>query len=100
MANVDGTWETVAKTPMGEQKAKMTLTSDGDTFSGKSEGAMASMDIENGKIDGDTITWTMELTVPMKMTLEGKATISGDEMTGEIKAGMMGSSPMTGTRVA
>ena len=99
MANIDGTWETVTKTPMGDQVAKLTLTSSGDTFTGTSESPMGSADIENGQINGDEITWTMELTVPMKMTLEAKVTVDGDNLAGEVKAGMFGTSPMTGKRI-
>ena len=36
--------------------------------------------------------------VPMPMMLECDATIDGDTLTGGVKAGMFGTSPMTGTR--
>lgn len=100
MANVDGVWEVVTQTPMGEQRARMTIVSDGDTFTGSSESTLATFVLENGRISGDEITWTMQLTAPMKLTLEGRATIEGDTITGKIKAGFLGSSTMTGQRVA
>jgi len=99
MAKVDGVWEVVTQTPMGEQRARMTIVSEGDTFTGSSESEFASFVLENGRIVGDEITWTMQLTVPMKLTLEGRATIEGDTITGKIKAGFLGSSTMTGHRV-
>ena len=71
----------------------------GDTFTGKNAGAMGSMDLENGKVDGNKLTWTMNMTVPMPMKLEGEATVDGDTITGSIKAGAFGSFPMTGTKV-
>lgn len=97
---LDGTWDVVTKTPMGDQKALMTIVTDGGTFSGKLENSMAILTLENGRVEGTTLTWTMELTAPMKMTLNGTATISGDTLTGKVKAGIFGSSAMTGTRVA
>ncbi len=100
MATIDGVWDTVTKTPMGDQTAKMTITSSGDSFSGTSEGSMGTIEVDNGKIDGDTITWSMEITTPMKMTVDGKATIDGDTLTGEVKAGMFGSSEITGQRIS
>lgn len=100
MTNIDGTWDTLTKTPMGDQKALMTIHSSGDTFTGTSEGSLGEIQIEDGKIDGNTITWTMEISVPMKMTVEGKATIDGDTLQGEITAGMFGSSEITATRVS
>ena len=58
------------------------IKNNGDgTFTGQNAGAMGSMDIENGKIDGNSLTWTMNMTVPMPMTLEGSATIEGDQLT-------------------
>ena len=94
-----GTYECITKTPMGDQKSNFTLVDNGDgTFSGINAGAMGSMDVEDGKIDGNTLTWKMKMTVPMPMTLEGTATIEGDTLTGSVNAGAFGSMPMSGTR--
>jgi len=96
--SVAGTYECVTKTPMGDQKSEVTINVDGDTFTGSNVGAMGSMELENGKVDGNTLTWTMKMTVPMPMTLEGTATVDGDTLTGSVKAGAFGSFPMNGTR--
>lgn len=96
--SVAGTYECVTKTPMGDQKSDVTITVDGDTFTGTNVGAMGSMDMENGKVDGNTLTWTMKMTVPMPMTLEGEATVDGDTITGTVKAGAFGAFPLNGTR--
>ena len=98
--SVAGTYECVTKTPMGDQKSEVTINVDGDTFTGSNVGAMGSMDLENGKVDGNTLTWTMKMTVPMPMTLEGTATVEGDVLTGSVKAGAFGTFPMNGTRKA
>lgn len=98
--SVAGTYECVTKTPMGDQKSEVTINVDGDTFTGSNVGAMGSMELENGKVDGNTLTWTMKMTVPMPMTLEGTATVDGDTLTGSVKAGAFGSFPMNGTRKA
>ena len=97
--SVAGTYDCVTKTPMGDQKSKFTVVDNGDgTFSGNNAGAMGSMDVEDGKIDGNTLTWKMKMTVPMPMTLEGSATIEGDALTGSVNAGAFGSMAMSGTR--
>ena len=97
---VAGTYECVTKTPMGDQKSDVTINVDGDTFTGTNVGAMGSMDMENGKVDGNKLTWSMKMTVPMPMTLEGEATVDGDTITGGVKAGAFGTFPMSGTRKA
>ena len=99
MTNVDGTWDTVTKSPMGDQKAMLTVTADGDTFTGNFSGALGTMDITDGKVDGDTIMWTVGISVPMPMTLDCKATVDGDTISGSMGAGAFGEFPMSGTRV-
>ena len=100
MANVDGAWETVTKTPMGDMKAVMTITTSGDSFTGTVSGPQGSMTMENGKISGNKLTWTMNMTSPMPMKLEGEVTVDGDKMTGGVKAGAFGTQPMSGARKA
>lgn len=98
--SVGGSYDCVTKTPMGDQKSVFTVvpSDDGTTFTGQNAGTLGSMDVENGKIDGNTLTWTMNMTVPMPMKLEGTATVDGDALTGEVKAGAFGSMAMTGQR--
>lgn len=100
MSQVEGSYDCVTKSPMGDQKSVFTVKVDGDSFTGLNAGAMGSLDVENGKVDGNKLTWTMNMKVPMPMLLEGEATIDGDTLTGTIKAGAFGSMAMSGTRQA
>lgn len=95
MTDVSGTWDAVVNSPMGEQKSTMTLNQEGDTVTGTNAGATGAADVQDGKIDGDTLTWKMDITVPMPMTLEGTATVDGNAMNGSIKAGAFGDMPFT-----
>jgi hypothetical protein len=99
--SVAGTYDVVIKTPMGDQKGKLTVNANGDSFTGSvASDMMGSMEIAGGKISGNTITWTMDMKVPMPMTLEGEATVDGDSLTGAVKAGAFGSMALSGTRAA
>jgi hypothetical protein len=100
MAAVDGDWDVTVKSPMGDQKSVMTVTSDGGSFSGQMAGAMGTMAIDNGTVDGNTLSWKMNMTVPMPMTLECSATVDGDAISGEVKAGAFGSMGLSGARKA
>jgi hypothetical protein len=100
MAAIDGKWDTVVKSPLGDQKAVLTVTTDGDSWSGSFIGAMGSTEIPSGTFDGTTISWTMAITVPMPMSLDGTASADGDTLTGSVAAGAFGSFPLTGTRAA
>ena len=54
MANVDGQWNVVVKSPLGDQASVLTVVSDGGSFTGTMSGAMGSLDVEDGIVDGDT----------------------------------------------
>ncbi|MEY2927335.1 MAG: hypothetical protein RL367_1812 [Pseudomonadota bacterium] len=98
--SVAGSWDCLLKTPMGDQKSIMTVTVDGDTWTGDNVGAQGALVCKDGKVDGNNLSWNMDLTVPMPMKLEATATVDGDAITGSVKAGMFGSFPLTGTRVS
>ncbi|MDF8335044.1 hypothetical protein [Novosphingobium cyanobacteriorum] len=96
--SVAGQYTCVTKTPMGDQASTLTVVAEGDRFTGSNAGAMGSMDITDGAVSGNTLSWTSMMTSPMPITLECTATVEGDSISGTVKAGMFGSFPMTGSR--
>ncbi len=97
--SVAGKYECVTHSPMGDQTSILTVEVDGDTFTGSNSGPMGDVPITAGTVDGNTISWSSDITVPMPMTLECKATIDGDTVNGTVTAGMFGSFPMDGKRI-
>lgn len=100
MSNVDGVWNTVMNTPMGPQSATVTLATDGNTLTGSMSGPQGVIEIEDGAVDGDSLSWKANITSPMAMTLEFSATVDGDEMSGNAKLGAFGNASFSGTRAA
>lgn len=98
MAQVDGSWDCVVKSPLGDQKMMVTIQSEGSTFTGTASGAMGTADL-SGEVLGDTISWQQSITSPMPLTLDVQATADGDTLTGTVGAGGLGSFPLNGTRV-
>jgi len=98
MADVDGKWNCTVESPMGEQEFVLTVISDGDRFTGSAVGNIGSKDIDEGSVDGNTVSWTMHISKPMPLTLACRATVTGDTLEGKVKAGIFGSFPITGTR--
>lgn len=96
--SADGNWKITINTPMGAQEVDATITTSGDTFTGKTEGRMGSQEI-TGKVDGNTLTWSANITSPMPMQLDFTATVDGDKMTGNVKLGSFGNAPLSGVRV-
>lgn len=99
MSEVDGTYDVVVKSPLGDQKSTLTVKSDGSTFTGTNSGAMGSSDV-SGEVNGNTLTWKQQMTVPMPMTLDMNVVIDGDTVSGNVGAGAFGTFPLTGSRVA
>jgi hypothetical protein len=98
MASVDGAYDCVTKSPMGDQTSVLTVISNGDSFHGTNAGMLGSLDVKNGKVDGNRLTWTMDMVVPMPMTLTCEAIIDGDTLTGTIDTGAFGQLAMAGKR--
>lgn len=95
--SADGNWKITINTPMGPQEVNATITTSGDTFTGKTEGRMGSQEI-TGKVDGNTLTWSANITSPMPMQLDFTATVDGDKMSGNVKLGAFGNAPLSGVR--
>ncbi|MGD9810687.1 MAG: hypothetical protein AB7U35_05025 [Sphingobium sp.] len=98
MASVDGAYDCITKTPMGDQASVFTVISSGGSFHGTNAGALGSLDVKEGKVDGNMLSWKMDMVVPMPMTLECEAIVEGDTLTGTIQAGAFGAMAMKGTR--
>ena len=97
---VDGKWEIAINSPMGAQKATLDLATSGDTLTGTQAAAQGAGPLENGKVDGNNLTWSAKISSPMPMTLDFAGTVDGDKLSGSVKAGSFGSFPFTGNRSA
>lgn len=98
MANVDGDWKTVMTSPEGAQTGLLAVASSGDSFTGSYAQGADTVEVKNGKVNGDVLSWKMDILVPTPMTLYCQATVTGNSLTGAAKAGAFGDFPLTGTR--
>jgi hypothetical protein len=96
--SADGNWKITISTPMGPQEVNAQITTQGDTFTGRTESPMGSQEI-TGKVAGDTLTWSADITKPMPLKLEFEVKVDGDKMSGNCKLGAFGNAPVTGQRV-
>ena len=96
--SADGTWNVTLNTPMGAQAGTLELATDGNVLTGTMSGPQGSMELENGTADGDNLSWTVNMTQPMPITIEATAEIDGDEISGEAKLGAFGTATFSGSR--
>ena len=75
------------------------MKQEGDTLTGEMSAQGQSQPVENGKVDGDSLTWEAKITSPMPMTLEFEGSLDGENLTGNVKLGAFGSSTFSGTPV-
>jgi hypothetical protein len=95
---VDGNWNLIMTTPMGERNATLNLKSAGSTLTGTQGADGNSTEIFEGTVNGDDVAWKVSITNPMPLTLEFTGKVTGNDMTGEMGIGPMGSFPFTGTK--
>src|SRR5262245_35822234 len=96
----DGKWEISMNTPMGAQSGTLDLKENGTTLSGTMSAAAAPgpMEITDGTVNGNDLTWKAALTQPMPITLEFSAAVDGDKISGNVKLGTFGDATFEGTR--
>ncbi len=96
--SADGDWNVTINSPMGAQQAVLTLQTEGSSLSGKMAGPQGTQEFGGGTVDGDALSWVVEMTSPMPMKLECTATVTGDAIEGNVKLGAFGDATFGGTR--
>ena len=96
-----GTWELTIDSPLGKQRALVTLTQNSDdAWQGMAR------DLRSGEesqmtdisIQGDKVGWQQRITKPMKLKLTYNLTLENDKLTGKVKAGLFPASKVVGER--
>jgi hypothetical protein len=96
--SADGTWQITVNTPMGAQATALTLASDGATLTGEQSADGSSTPIYDGSVDGDAVSWKVDVTKPMALTVSFRGKVEGDKISGKAKAGMFPAMSFEGSR--
>jgi hypothetical protein len=96
--SVDGAWTITIKSPMGDMTGALALKAEGGALTGTQTAQGATVPIVDGAINGDVLTWSASVTSPMPMKLAFTGTVSGDSISGTVKAGAFGAFPFAGGR--
>jgi hypothetical protein len=98
--SADGNWQLEIDSPTGKTNVALKLTQDGDRLSGTLTNLSNNLSTEvyDGTADGDQLRWKAKLQ-QLKATLTFDIKVSGDSMSGRVKAGVFGRFNVAGTRV-
>ncbi len=91
-----GNWTVTVNGPTGTMVTNMDITYGNGELSG-SQGAVGdpAMPMQEIVLNGSQLSWKNQFTKPVKIKTEFSATVTGDTMSGEVKAGFMGKYPFT-----
>jgi hypothetical protein len=83
---LDGNYEISVKSPMGTQDGKLVFKTDGDALSGTSESAGETVDLMDGKANGNEFQFKVKQKTPvgrLKVTFIGS--LEGHAVSGHVK---------------
>jgi hypothetical protein len=93
-----GQWNVTINSPMGAQQGTLDIAVDGATLTGTMVGPQGTLALEDGKVDGASLSWAANVTSPMPIKLEFSAEVNGDEISGTVKLGAFGNASFSGSR--
>jgi hypothetical protein len=93
-----GNWNLIVATPLGERRATLSARTEDGTLKGVQSGEGRSIEIFDGTVTGNELSWKVTITEPLPMTLEFNGTINGDKLIGKVKLGAIGISSFSGVR--
>ncbi len=98
-AQVGGTWRLNIDSPNGSQPATLTLQQNGTSFSGKLGSPMGELDVTDGKLSGNKMTFSTTMNMGgNQLTLEFSGDVAGNRVSGSVALGPMGNATFTGEK--
>ena len=93
-----GSWAIVIQSPVGEQKATMTLQADGGKLSGNVSADQGDVDVK-GKVVKGRAQLSGKASMPMPITIEYDLGLKDGQMSGDNRNGPFGTFPVSGSRL-
>jgi hypothetical protein len=98
MSTFAGVWNITISTPIGELKVVFDITEEGGAIQGTARSDDETVEFLNPVADGNRLTWSQDVTTPMKLSLNFDVTVDGDTMSGTSKPPGFPSSKVVGSR--
>lgn len=88
----DGSWSATINAPTGANSLDITIDGSAGRWSSAAMGDGAV------QVAGNAVSWSVDVTVPVPITIRCQATIQGDTMTGDCNLGSLGNASLYGSR--
>jgi hypothetical protein len=85
-----GTWKWTSVLPSSNEESKLTLKRDGDKLTGVLNRKGTDLQIQDGKISGDEISFTVTPQSGQKVPVKYSGKIAGDTITGTMELSISG----------
>jgi hypothetical protein len=93
-----GSWDVTIDTPIGKLAVVFDITEEKGVIRGTGSSGDETVEFIDPVADGNRLTWSQNVTTPMKLSLKFDVTVDGDAMTGTSKAGIVPASKLYGNR--
>ena len=100
MTTFAGTWDVTIDTPIGTMAVVFDITEDDGAIRGTARSDAEEVEFLNPVAEGNRLTWTQNVTTPMKLTLTFEIDVEGDSLSGTSKAGFFPASKVHGNRTS
>lgn len=97
MSAAHGKWNVKIKTPIGDRSGVLELKVEGSNVSGSLSDGEHHVQISDGKINGNQLSWSAKLEKPMRLTFKFKAVVDADRISGSAR-NLLGSATFTGVK--
>lgn len=95
----DGDWDTSIATPVGKLEVKLSISTNNGIIQGTATQGDETVEFLNPLVHDNKLTWSLNITKPIRLQLHFEVTASGEHMTGIAKAGILPASKLTGKRI-
>jgi hypothetical protein len=98
MTDFAGSWNATLVTPIGTMLVVFDISEESGVLGGVARSDAETVDMLDAVAEGSRLTWTQNVTTPMRLTLKFDVSVEGDTMAGTYKAGIFPSSKVNATR--
>ena len=97
--SIAGSFQVIINSPLGDRETTLNLDVTGEAVSGSIHSEDVLQNFSGGVINGNEVSWEMDLTRPVPLHLICTATVKGDSISGVMRLGAFGDANFSGTRI-